>query len=81
MGPVIGGGRVEQIALLPVLASITASEVPILLFDVQHDDAIRPVEQIGYHHTYALAAARRGRHDDMLLTVKDQVLSGIFASD
>jgi hypothetical protein len=81
VGPVIRGGGVEQIALLPIFASITAGEVPILLFDVQHDDAIGPVEQIGYHHAYALAAARWGRHDDMLLTVKGQVLARIFADD
>ncbi len=79
MRPVIRGGGVEQIAVLPVLASIPASEVPILLLDVEDDDAIGPVQQIRDDHAYALAAACRGRHDDMLLTVKYQVLSGVFA--
>ena len=81
MSPVIRRSRVEQIALLPVFAPVLARYVPVLLLDVEDDDAIGPVEQIGYDHANPLAAACGRGHDDVLLSGEHQVSSGIFADD
>ena len=81
VSPVIRRSRVEQVALLPVFAAVATGNVPVLLLDVEDDDAIRPVEQVGNDHANPLAAACGGGHDDVLLSGEHQVSAGILADD
>src|SRR3546814_14608468 len=68
------GKRVEQVDLLPLAGTPAAGQLEVLLLDVQHDDRLAVIEQVGNDDAHALArTGRRGKDHELLSAQADQV--------
>src|SRR3546814_7432418 len=64
--------RIEEVNRLTGTLAIPGAGTPILPLHIEHDDRIRPGQQIGDDNTDALPGARRRFEQDMLVSAEDE---------